>query len=107
MLPVNLDDLTPADIESLIESEVPESLTLDYKQQLPGDQKEEKREFLHDVAAMANSSGGDLIYGIVERRTEDDKATGFPDRLMGTQFANPQDQEIAFPATYVSASRRN
>ena len=35
MLPVNLNDLTTAHIESLIESEVPESLTLDYKQQLP------------------------------------------------------------------------
>lgn len=36
MLPVNLNDLTPAHIEGLIESEVPESLTLDFKQQLPG-----------------------------------------------------------------------
>lgn len=94
MLPVNLNDLTPAHIEGLIESEVPETLTLDYKQQLPGEQKEEKREFLYDVAALANSAGGDLIYGIVERRAEDDKATGLPDRLLGTRFANLQEEEI-------------
>jgi predicted HTH transcriptional regulator len=94
MLPVNLNDLIPAHIEGLIESEVPESMTLDYKQQLPSDQKEEKREFLYDVAALANSAGGDLIYGIVERRSEDDKATGLPDRLLRTRFANPQEEEI-------------
>jgi predicted HTH transcriptional regulator len=88
MLPANLNALTPAHIEGLIESEVPESLSLDYKQQLPSDQKEEKREFLYDVAALANSAGGDLIYGIVERRADDDKATGVPDRLLGIQFAN-------------------
>lgn len=94
MLPVNLNDLSPAHIEGLVTSEVPESLTLDYKQQLPTDQKEEKREFLYDVAALANSTGGDLIYGIAERRDEDDKATGLPDRLLGNRFANLQDEEI-------------
>jgi hypothetical protein len=94
MLPANLNALTPAHIEGLIESEVPESLSLDYKQQLPSDQKEEKREFLYDVAALANSAGGDLIYGIVERRADDDKATGVPDRLLGIQFANLQEEEI-------------
>ena len=94
MLPINLNDLTPAHIEGLIESEVPESLSLDYKQQLPSEQKEEKREFLYDVAALANSAGGDLIYGIVERRTEDNKATGLPDRLLGTRFAYAQEDEI-------------
>jgi hypothetical protein len=94
MLPVNLNDLTPAHIEALIESEVPESLALDYKQQLPRGQSEEKREFLYDVTALANSAGGDLIYGIVERRDDDDKATGVPDRLLGTRIANLQEEEI-------------
>jgi Putative DNA-binding domain len=94
MLPVNLNDLVPADIERLIESEVPESLTLDYKQELPTGQSESKREFLYDVVAMANSAGGDLIYGIAERRSEDDKPTGIPDRLLGIQLSNPQEEEI-------------
>ncbi len=94
MLPVSLNDLTPAHIEDLIESEVPESLALDYKQQLPRGQSEEKREFLYDVTALANSAGGDLIYGIMERRDDDDKATGVPDRLLGTRIANLQEEEI-------------
>lgn len=95
MLPANLNELTAAHIEGLIESEVPESLTLDYKQELPNKNKEsDKKEFLYDVAAMANSAGGDLIYGIAERRTEENKPTGIPDRLLGTKFSNPQDEEI-------------
>jgi hypothetical protein len=93
MLPANLNDLISAHIESLIESEVPESLTLDYKQQLPSGQSESKRDFLCDVVAMANSAGGDLIYGITERRTEDGK-TGTPDRLLETRFTNLHDEEI-------------
>jgi hypothetical protein len=94
MLPVNLNDLTAAHIEGLIESEVPESLTLDYKQQLPSKGSDDKKEFLYDVAAMANSAGGDLVYGVAERRTGDDKPTGIPDRLSGARFPNPQEEEI-------------
>lgn len=94
MLPLNLNDLTATHIESLIESEVPESLTLDYKQQLPSKGSDDKKEFLYDVAAMANSAGGDLVYGIAERRTEDDKPTGIPDRLLGTRFVNSQEEDI-------------
>ncbi len=43
---------------------------------------------------MANSAGGDLIYGVAERRSEDDKPTGIPDRLSGTRFANSHEEEI-------------
>lgn len=94
MLPVNLNDLIAAHIEGLIESEVPESLTLDYKQQLPSKGTDDKKEFLYDIAAMANSAGGDLVYGVAERRTGDDKSTGIPDRLSGARFPNPQEEEI-------------
>jgi hypothetical protein len=51
MLPLNLDQLAQADIQRLIDSEVAESLTLEYKEKLPSGQSEEKREFLYDVAA--------------------------------------------------------
>jgi hypothetical protein len=76
MLPPNLDDLTAAHIQSLIDSEIAESLTLEYKQQLPSNQSEEKREFVYDIAAMANAVGGEIIYGIVDRRGQDGQSTG-------------------------------
>ncbi len=76
MFPPNLNDLTAAHIQSLIDSEIAESLTLEYKQQLPSNQSEEKREFVYDIAAMANAVGGDVIYGIVDRRGQDGQSTG-------------------------------
>ncbi|MFP5267589.1 MAG: helix-turn-helix domain-containing protein [Acidobacteriota bacterium] len=90
MLPINLQDLNPSHIQSLIDSEVAESQTLEYKQQLPSGQSEEKREFLYDIAAMANSGGGDLVYGIVDRRGEGGQATGIAERASGVKLSNPQ-----------------
>ena len=90
MLPLNLNDLAPSHIQSLIDSEVPESLTLEYKQQLPTKQADESREFVYDIAAMANSAGGHIVYGIVDRRGEDSKSTGVADKLSGVKIPNPQ-----------------
>lgn len=94
MLPTNLSDLTPEHIQGLIDSEVAEGLSLEFKQQLPTNQSEGKKEFLYDIAAMANAAGGDLIYGIGERRDDDQKATGIADALMGLRLANVQDEII-------------
>ena len=105
MLPTDLSELTAADIEGLVESEVAESLTLDYKLKLPSGQSEEKREFLYDVAAMANSAGGNLIYGIAERRTEDDKPTGLPTELWKPDSQTRMKKKCASPATYATALR--
>ena len=90
MLPLNLNDLAPSHIQSLIDSEVPESLTLEYKQQLPTKQTDETREFVYDIAAMANSAGGHIVYGIVDRRGEDSKSTGIADKLFGMRIPNLQ-----------------
>ena len=92
MLPANLNDLTPEHIQGLIDSEVAEGLSLELKQQLPAKQSEEKKEFLFDIAAMANAAGGDIIYGLVERRDDDQKATGIAESLMGLRLANVQDE---------------
>jgi hypothetical protein len=56
-----------ADIEQLIDNAVPESLELDYKAStslLKTDKA--KKEISKDVSAFANSSGGVLVYGVVE-----------------------------------------
>lgn len=92
MLPINLHDLNPAHIQGLIDSEVAENQALEYKQQLPSGQSDEKREFLYDIAAMANASGGDLVIGLVDRRGEDKQATGIAERISGIRFPNPQSE---------------
>ena len=90
MLPANLDDLTPEYIQGLIDSEVAEGLRLEYKEQLPSDQSDDKRRFLYRIAGMANASGGDMLFGIVDKDGPDGQNTGIADRLSGMSIANPQ-----------------
>jgi hypothetical protein len=68
---------------------VRESISLDYKQDLPGSSNEEKKEFLRDVISLANSSGGDLVYGVAERRGDDGTSTGEAERITGVRVDNP------------------
>jgi hypothetical protein len=56
-----------ADVLSLIDNEVQESLTLDYKQSdALGKSGGKKSELSKDVSAFANSSGGTILYGMAE-----------------------------------------
>jgi predicted HTH transcriptional regulator len=66
MIPKALDDINAADIQSLIGSDIREGRTLDDKQVLPGETGDEKREFLADVSSFANTSGGDIVFGMRE-----------------------------------------
>ena len=81
-----LDLLEEADIQRLMEDEVPESKIIDYKRRLPGPSDLEKREFLRDVSSFANASGGHLVYGIAEEN-------GVPVKISGLSDIDP-DQEI-------------
>lgn len=90
MLPINLNDINPAHIQSLIDSEVAENLTLEYKSELPSRQSEQKREFLYDIAAMANSAGGDFVFGLIDRKGADDQSTGIASGLSGMTLPNVQ-----------------
>jgi hypothetical protein len=54
-------------LQKLIENEIEESLTLEYKSAEALDRNEtKKKEITKDVSAMANSAGGTIIYGISE-----------------------------------------
>lgn len=56
-----------ARLQKLIENEIEESLTLEYKSAEALDRNEtKKKEITKDVSAMANSAGGTIIYGISE-----------------------------------------
>lgn len=54
------------DLYSLVDNQVPESKTIDYKESLPGTTDSNKKEFLADVSSFANAAGGYLIYGMRE-----------------------------------------
>lgn len=68
---------TRADLQRLVDEGLEESLTLDYKAS-PSLSREGKNpeELCKDVSALANSAGGQLVYGV-----EEDKAAGKPSKV--------------------------
>ena len=81
VIPRKLSEIDEAAIDSLLENEVSESTTIEYKSALPGSTDSEKKEFLADVSAFANTRGGDLIFGIIEEG-------GIPKEVPGVRFVD-------------------
>lgn len=65
-LPRDLSATTEADIARFISDAVLESVYLDFKRELPGNDSASKHEFVADVSALSNAAGGEVIYGIEE-----------------------------------------
>ena len=76
MIPRAFDEITKADVEALIESQVSESKTIEYKQYLNIDKDREKRDLLEGISAFANSQGGDLVFGVSEKDGIPKEVTG-------------------------------
>ncbi|WP_353711492.1 ATP-binding protein [Arthrobacter sp. K5] len=57
-------------IQQAVSDEVRERSDLDWKRELPhGNSEETRDEFTKDVAAMANSGGGTIVFGVEEDRS--------------------------------------
>jgi hypothetical protein len=78
MIPKQLEEINEDDLVALIENQVREGRTIDYKRELPGGSDASKKEFLADVSSFANTSGGDLIFGM-------DEVEAFPTEIVGLQ----------------------
>jgi hypothetical protein len=66
---VLLEDLAHVNaqyLQRLCDDRCPESDTLDFKRELPGNSEKDKHELLKDVCSLANANGGDLVYGVDE-----------------------------------------
>jgi hypothetical protein len=81
MIQKPLDTITEEDLLALISNGVSEGRTIEYKRDLPGNSDGDKKEFLADVSSFANTSGGDLVFGM-------DEAQGLPTQVTGFQSAN-------------------
>lgn len=80
------DEISNIDILSLLESETPEGKTIEYKESLPQNNHEGRKEFLADISSFANTSGGHILFGIKEE-------SGIPVNISG--FSNIDfDKEI-------------
>lgn len=66
MISKKLADVTAADLLYLVENNVQERKTLEYKAALPDNSDGDKKEFLADISSLANTEGGDLVFGLTE-----------------------------------------
>lgn len=66
MIPKPLDKIDVADIQALVTNCDAERRTLDFKRELPGNKEKDYNELRADVTSFANTSGGDLIFGVDE-----------------------------------------
>jgi hypothetical protein len=82
-----LENITEKDLQELVENNVLEKRTLEYKSALPGGSDGDHREFLADASSFANTNGGDIIFGITE-------VDGFLKTEIGIDIPNP-DTEIS------------
>jgi hypothetical protein len=81
-----LDQINKADLQEIINDQVQESKTIDYKRDLILNTDEQKKEFLADISSFANAIGGHLIYGVVEEK-------GIPKQISGLEIRDI-DKEI-------------
>ncbi len=89
MINKNIEEITKVDLQALIDNEVLEQKTIEYKQSLPGNSDSDKKEFIADVSSFANAGGGDLIFGIVQ-----DNDSGLPKDLQGINITNVDEKKL-------------
>lgn len=61
---LNFPDIGEPDLARLVSDGVAESKTLEYKEALVVTTDEQKQELLSDITALANTDGGDLVFGV-------------------------------------------
>ena len=74
------DSIDLADLEALVENQVAEQRTLEYKRELPQQwTADPTKEFLADVSSFANAGGGYILYGVQEAKDK----KGVAEKLSG------------------------
>lgn len=81
------NQLEAVDITRLVQNQVKESKTLDYKREFKLEDKD-KREFLFDITSMFNTEGGIIVYGIEELKDDKKQNTGVPKQITGVSVEN-------------------
>ncbi|MFI5351970.1 MAG: helix-turn-helix domain-containing protein [Candidatus Binatales bacterium] len=84
-----LDQVTEADLQDLITFRVAERKTLDYKRDLPRASSADRDKFLANASSFANTSGGDLVFGV-----NAPSGTGEPTSIPGLDLPRPEDEKL-------------
>ncbi len=73
-----LDQIVEMDVQALVDAKASESDTLDFKLELPGRSEKDIVGLAADVAAFANTKGGDIVYGMDEEEGVATELFGVP-----------------------------
>jgi hypothetical protein len=84
-LATSLKDITQEDLQRLVNDGVEEGKFIEYKKELKISKDKDRKEFLADVTAFANASGGHLIFGIEEGKGE---KKGIPIKVCGLELSD-------------------
>lgn len=87
MIPKSLEAITEADLQALIENQVVERKTIEYKRDPPGRGDGDKESLCAHVSSFANSSGGDIILGI-------DAKNGVPREITGVSLEDLDQEKL-------------
>ncbi|WP_206240444.1 AlbA family DNA-binding domain-containing protein [Novosphingobium terrae] len=82
MIEMPIDAIDEAALQRLVDDQISEGRSLEFKRDLPGGGDEASREFLADVTSFANAQGGDIVYGI-------DEANGVAAAVTGVEADDP------------------
>jgi len=88
MLPALIEEVVADHVASLVKERTAERKALEYKEKLPDGTDGAKKEFLADVCSFANSSGGDILYGVRDERDGSGRSTGIPEAIVGLASSN-------------------
>src|SRR5690242_20031449 len=101
----SLADIREADVRAIVAAGLKEHLQLEYKSALYDTNERGNREFLLDICMFANTSGGVLLIGVHELRSENNQPTGAPDpnAPLGITLANPEAILAAYDARVMEA----
>ena len=82
-----IDQITLQDLEDLVNTHQSENQRLEFKQEISIKDTQDKREFLRDLTALANTQGGFYIIGIEEEKGE-------AIALTGIELSNPDKYKL-------------
>ena len=81
MIPGPIENVDRSALQVLIDHEVPEGKTIEYKVDFPGKAQSDRVPLLATVASLANTAGGDFLLGVEEKK-------GIPVGLPGIAIDN-------------------